>query len=336
MKRTFFLLLLLISIFGIIFFLSRESDKKTTIADAPRDFAVENVKEIYKIFIADRNGNSVTLAKKENYWQLNERWRANPNSVANLLQTIQKVKIKYIPPRTAVPNIIKDIATNNIKVEIYDKANQLMKAYYVGGVTNDELGTHMIMADAEEPFVTYMPGFEGALRVRYMVDEMDWRDKTIFQESINNIRAVSIEYPKQRNLSFHLSKEAGQYNVLPFYNTTPRMNHPVSRGLIEKYLTGFERQVAEGFENQNSKRDSIVQLLPFSIINLERTDGSKREVKLYPIIEKTKSGQVMLNDEGSPLIEKYFAEVDGVDFMLVQQLVFGKLLWSYGSFFESK
>jgi len=165
MKKTVVLLILFLAIGGFTFYLTSKKDTKTTLLTEARNFAVEDINQVHKIFIADRNGKNITLERKKGYWQLNGKHRANPNAVGTLLNTIQKLKIKYTPPRTAIKNIINDIATNNIKVEIYNQNGEKLKSYYVGGVTNDELGTHMIKEDAEEPFVTYVPGFEGSLRV---------------------------------------------------------------------------------------------------------------------------------------------------------------------------
>lgn len=333
MKKTLTLLIVFLVIGGFTFYLTSKKDTKTTILTEARNFAVADIGQVHKIFIADRNGKNITLERKTGYWQLNGKNRANPNSVSNLLNTIQKLKIKYTPPRAAIKNIINDIATNNIKVEIYNQSGKKIRGYYVGGVTNDELGTHMIKEEEEEPFVTYVPGFEGSLRVRYMTEEMDWRDKAIFQERLADIESVSIEYPKQKNKSFKIEKVGQTYTILPFYENTPKINRPVAQGQIEKYLIGYERLVAENFANHYEERDSIEQLLPFSIIRLKTTNAEEKVVKLHPIVKRTKEGQMIISDSGTGIIEKYFADVDGADFMLIQQLVFGKILWGYENFY---
>jgi len=333
MKKTLILLILFLAIGGFTFYLSTKKDTKTTLLTEARNFAVEEIDQVHKIFIADRNGKNITLERKNDYWQLNRKHRANPNAVATLLNTIQKLKIKYTPPRTAIKNIINDIATNNIKVEIYNENDEQLKSYYVGGVTNDELGTHMIKTDAEEPFVTYVPGFEGSLRVRYMTEEIDWRDKAIFQEQLDNIEAVSVEYPKQKNKSFKIERTKSGFSLAPFYENTPTFNKPVAQGQIEKYLIGYERLVAENFANHYEERDSISNLLPFSIIRLKTKNEAEKIVKLHPIIKKSKEGKIILSNQGTAIVEKYFADVNGEDFMLIQQLVFGKVLWGYESFY---
>ena len=334
MNQTLRLLLVFVLIAGATFWYYHQSTPNSTVTTTDRDFAVPNIEEVYKIFIADRNGKTATLERKNDHWQYNKKWRANPNTMAHLLQTIQKVKLKYIPARAAIQNIVTDIATNNIKVEIYNKENEPIKVYYVGGVTNDELGTYMILEGAENPYVTYLPGFEGSLRIRYLLNELDWRDKTIFSTPMADIQSVSIEYPKQKNQSFKLAATATGYDVVPFYETTPRQPNPVKKGKAEQFLIGFEQLVAEAFENKHAGRDSIIQQLPFCILTLKTKQGEQKELRLHPIMKKDDQGQPMLRADGQLLIERYFANVNQADLVLIQERVFGKVLWAYDYFFE--
>ena len=190
----------------------------------------------------------------------------------------------------------------------------------------------MIKEEAESPFVTYVPGFEGSLRVRYMTEEIDWRDKAIFRERLSDIQSVSIEYPKQKNKSFILEKTNGAFTLAPFYPNSPKAKKVIPKGIAEKYLVGYEKLIAENFMNTFEKKDSIRQLLPFSVIRFKTTEAEEKVVTLYPIIKRATTGQMILDDEGRQIVEKYHADVNGEDFMLIQQLVFGKILWGYDNF----
>jgi len=333
MNNTVRLLLLFLLLGGITYWYTTQTNPKTTIDSADRNFAVPNIDQVHKIFIADRNGTSATLVKRANDWQYNGKWTANPNAMQNLLQVIQKVQLKYIPPNAAIQNIVTDIATHNIKVEIYDKADNNLKTYYVGGVTNDELGTYMIMEDSDNPYVMHLPGFEGSLRIRYLLKELEWRDKTIFKEPMEQIQAVSIEYPKQKNQSFKLQREADSFEILPFYEGTPKNPNSIKKGQVEKFLRGFDSLIAEAFENKNTKRDSITQQLPFCILSLETTQGQTKELRLHPIMKYDEKGNPLLRKDGRLMIERYYANVNNADLMLIQDRVFGKVLWAYELFF---
>ena len=292
------------------------------------DFAVTNTKDIYKIFLADRNGRTATLERKADYWVYNGKVRARSTAVATLLETIAKVNVWYVPPKAAEKAMVKSLAAEGIKVEIYDKDNQLMKSYYVGGVTNDEHGTFMMMENAEAPYVVHIPSFVGSLRVRYLLGDDEWSDRIIFREKPEEIQSVAVEYPQRKSDSFRLEKtDEATYTIKPLFSTTPEIKQPLRKGVPEAYLLTFEQLGAEGFETDNPVRDSVATLVPFAIVTLKKTDGTEKQVRFWPV-------EVQQTREGMPYVHRYFAEVDKSSFLLIQEGVFGPIFRGYRFFFE--
>ena len=111
-KFVFFVLLVV-----IIFYLY--NDKKISSNINSNMFAVEDTSCISKIFLADRNGTSILLEKNKNNWILNKKYDVKKSSINFLLSTIKDIRVHKSVPINATNNIIKDIATNGIKVEIY-------------------------------------------------------------------------------------------------------------------------------------------------------------------------------------------------------------------------
>ncbi len=337
MDRTKILLivfLLLGTVVGYLVFSNGLEGDNTSLLVADRKFAPEDINQVNKIFIADRRGNKTLLTRQKGYWLYNDQYKARPNAIENLLDAVSRIQVKYKPPVAAVENMIKELSSQGIKVELYDKNDKVLKTYYIGGGTADERGTHAIMEGAEQPYVTHIPGWEGNIRFRYNLVGEDWRDKTLLSFQNEDIASISIEYPKQKNKSFILKKESNQYEVTPFYEITPRINRPLSSSKIEAYLMGYENIIAEAFENENPVRDSILQLVPFSIIRLKNREAKETELKLYPIVPKgviidPKTG---LQQYGQ--IERFFVEYNETDFMLTQNIVINKILWAYDFFFE--
>ena len=331
MNRTTILFLLFILLGGTtIWYLISKPEERSTVTAWDRDFAVE-AERIGKIFIADRRGNKTTLERKDDHWIYNDQWRARPNAMENLLDAISRVEMKYKPPLAAVENMVRNLAAEGIKVEIYDRKGTKIKAYYVGGGTVDERGTYLIMENAENPYVGYIPGWEGNIRFRYNLTGTDWRDKSVFAADIKNIQSVSVEYPKQKDRSFRLQKEGDRYEIEPFYPGVPKSNRPYQEGSAESFLYGFESLVAEAFENDNPRRDSVRQLVPFSVITLKKTDGTETSVRFFPVFEKYMENGFLLTSSNP---ERYFADMSNGDFMLVQNRVFKSVFWAYDFFFE--
>jgi hypothetical protein len=335
MKRTNLILLALVAILGTAAAWYIVMDKGTNLSGYDFEFAVKDTASIGKIFIANREGKSVTLTRQStSEWQVNGKYKARWDAIKNLLETVERIELKYRLPRNAVSTIVKDVATSGVKVEIYSKSGKKMKIYYVGGTNMDETGTNMMMEDANEPYVVHIPNFTGAVRVRYFIDEMDWRDRMIFTLSPEDIKTVSVEYPLQKSQSFKIFNDHKTYKVEPFYPLSPRINTPAIKGLVEKYLTGFRFLGAEGFENGFANQDSIHNTTPFCVIKVENTAGGIKTLTLHQIVPHNADGSLIQSVEGKVEIEKYYAETGKGDLLLVQHQLFEKLFWGYPSFFK--
>ncbi len=334
-KRTTILLIIFLLIAGgTTVFLMNRNDNAGTIDTTERDFRVDDISKIHKIFIADRGKPPVTLERADGYWIYNEKYKARPSAVRLILDMLQQLQIKFIPPGAAMDNVVTQLAANGIKIELYDENDEKMKAFYIGGMTNDERGTYMIMEDANQPFAMHMPGFEGNLRARFEKEPDNWRDKTVFETPYEQIQSVSIEYPTQKNASFKIERQGDQFELTPFYDITPSINKEVNEGLIDAYLMGFEVVYAEAFENQYRKKDEIRSQIPFATLTVKTTGGEEKTVTFWPKQEYDRAGNIIPIEEGYTY-ERYYADINGEDFMIVQHLNFKNFFWSYETFFES-
>ncbi|GIV30759.1 MAG: hypothetical protein KatS3mg029_0110 [Saprospiraceae bacterium] len=296
-----------------------------------RQFAVEDEDEIYKIFIARRDSITTVLERKGDHWIVNGRYKARPNAMHNILEAITQVELKYVPPRAALDNIVREMAARGIKVEIYNKAGKKIKSYYVGGVTADARGTYMLMEGSEQPMVVGLPNLDGQIRTRYDMVGDDWRDRTVFDYDPDDIQAVSIEYPLHRKHSFRLQRKGSSFEVKPFYPDQIPVDQPVDKASCEAFLYNFQDLIAENFDNKNPRRDSIVQnRIPFAIVSVTDREGETFSASFIPFWRANAASGGRTADE----VERYFLDTSTGDFMVVQHGVFKKIFWSYEAFFE--
>lgn len=333
MNRTWLLVALFLLLGAGAFYALRYKKSQTgTHVSWDMDFAIKNPQEITKIFIADRKGQKATLEKQGDTWMYNGRYKARPTAVQTLLETMGKLNVKYIPPKSAEAGMIKSLATEGLKVEIYGQDGKKLKSYYVGGVTNDEQGTYMIMDGAEQPYVVHIPSFIGQVRARYLIGDDNWRDRTVFEEKPDEIQSIAIEYPQQKSESFRLEKTAdGKYEVKPLFSTTPPSKAPLKKGIVEGYLLQYEKLGAEGFETNYPLRDSVTALVPFAVVQVKKTDGQEKLVRFWPVnIQYT-------TVTGDPFVVRYFTDVNnGESFLLTQDHVFGPIFRGYHFFFNER
>ncbi len=286
--------------------------------------------DIQKIFIAKRTGETTTIERDGNSWKVNGQWKASKNAMENLLEAVTNLELQSVPPPAAIEGVVKELASRGIKVEVYGNRGKLLKAYYIGGVTADARGTYAIMDGSEQPMVLQIPQMEGQIRTRYDLVGDDWRDRNVFSYQPEDIAAVSVEYPQQRNKSFKLKRNGNDWDIKPFYDNVPAITQPVSKGRVEGFLVGFGGLMAESFSNQYSQKDSIRQMMPFSVISVTDMKGIERIAAFYPTYRQDK----YTGERRSEVVERYFADVNTGDWLLTQHRVFEKVFWPYEAFFE--
>jgi len=249
------------------------------------------------------------------------------------LDAITRIQIKYVPPQAAVPAIINDLAKNGIRVEIFDRNHEKIMGYYVGGSTVDERGTHIIRENSDLPMIGELAGWEGNLRFRFRMRGNEWRDKTIFQYKVNDLKSVQMIYPKQQLASFTLTQHNRSYQLES--SSTPKKVVEIANSKGIAYLSGFEKLGAEAFETGNPYRDSIENSLPFVTITLQEKKGTQRTLKVWPIypLQSSDEGVVFRNENGT--VERYFAGEENGEFYLIQDRVFRKIFRGFDFFTQN-
>lgn len=337
MKRGIWIMLVIFSALVGITVVNLTKDKplaSSNYQDWDRDFALRDLSTLHKIFIVNRDGQTISLTRDGKDWRFNDTYKAHPNSVSLILQMLEKLEIKYIPTKTASQNAIKTLSSHGIKVELYDQEDNKIKAFYIGGATSDERGTYMIMEGAEQPYVMHLPVWEGNLRTRFEKPQLDdWRDKIVFDYQPDDIEEISINYPKQKKNSFILTKKADGYNIQPINELTPRIDQALNPSMVQTFLSRFKGIYAEAFENNHPRKELIRRQVPFCVIYIRKTDGSEEEVRVHPKPELDYAGNPVPAADYQPF-ERYLIDRDNGDFMLVQHLQFGPMFWAYSSFFQ--
>lgn len=326
---------IIVVLLGSITFWLVINNKKSTIKETLRDFAVEDTASITKIFIADKSGKSVTLEHDATgTWTVNGKFIARPDAMQSLLYTIKKVTVKEPVSKNAQDNIIKRLSGAAIRCEIYT-GDKLVKAYYVGTETQDQTGTYMILIDPEtmkpsaKPFITCINGFEGYLTSRYFTDEKEWRDLTIFKYQPDHIKSVRMEVPFNPEFGYELVvKGNNDYEVKSL--STPTKTLPDTDTLaVKQYLSYFQKLSFEAFEDQlNEKQmDSVRNAKPINIITVTDLDGKSNTVKFFARGPKAKGQKDIKGNEIMFDQERMDAVINNSkDLVVVQYYVFGKVM----------
>jgi hypothetical protein len=324
-RLTFILviLLILVSLYFLFF-----KNGFSTIGKNDNDFAVKDTGSITKIFIANKANQTVTLTRQnQGLWLVNNRFPARPDCINTLLYTINMLSVKSVIDPRSWNSVITRLSSQAVKVEIYE-GDKRVKVYYVGDETADELGTYMLLANQEteenykQPYIIYIPGFDGYLTTRYFIKEDDWRNRVIFQYYPYDLKYVSVLYP-QPDSSFRINILGKNQFMLDNPETNRKAAH-LDTLAVKQYLTYFQ-SISWEVTAITPKKDSIIKTPPIAVIKVEDVKGKVTTIKLFHRLAaanaKEKYGVEYKYDP-----DRIFALINDTDFVVVQYFTFGKIL----------
>lgn len=329
MKNNKFLIITLLVLIAIAsyFFISKSSG---TLKNELKDFAIEDTASIDKIFISDFTGDKVTLTRGDKYWVVDGAHKARPESIEVIMNTFYRIAVKSPVAKAAMNNVIKDIATKTIKVEIYQGNDKPTKVYYVGGTTQDNMGTYMVLENDGEkssvPFIMHIPGFSGYLSSRFFANPLQWRDAAIFTYQPEEIKSIEVTYHEKSEESFKIEKNLNTIHLID--GQTFQSIQKFDTNKVYQYLTNYEKIYYEMIvldEVKPEKQDSIRKINPFFTIKVEDVYGkSTKIVALHmPNYKQT------LDDKGTPYpydVDRMYAILNDDDFLIyIQFYTFDKI-----------
>jgi hypothetical protein len=328
------IILLIIAVFLVL------KQRSGTFGSRQKDFAVADTASITKVFLADKDNNTILLERKASgYWLLNGAYRARNSGINMLFETFVNLIPKYPVPKKGQNSVIMQMAARSVKVEIYQQVyriqflglklfrhERLTKTYFVGGATQDNMGTFMLMEGADVPFVVHLLGFRGFVGPRYSTVEKEWRDHTVFREQLNNIASIIMEIPSDPEKSFKINNVNGEVKLLRLPGMEPVDAFDTLKLL--NFMTAFADLRYEALLNDiNAQRkDSIIHSTPKYILTLINTKGDTTMMKTFykPNDEKRydMEGKLYVMD-----LDRAYALVNqDRDFVLIQYFVFDKAL----------
>ncbi len=336
MNRTLILLIAVLVLGGAAWYVVSSQDNNNSVSDRSNDrqFAYENFEDVERIFIADRRNHQVNLTRGGITGWLADGKPANDNVLKNLIAVLKNMDIRTLPTRKAIPNMVKALAAEGIRVQLFDDDGNELRDYYIGGATHDELGTFAIMDGSENPYVVHLPNFTGNIRTRFNHWGDEWRDRIYFRVDPDKVESFSIDYPKQQSESFQVTKEGSKFKAEALYGGRPAIEVP--RGVVERALSLYEKYYVSRYENTDEESIAAAkQILPFAIITIKEEGKPEQTMKVYPryqnqtFVNDSKTGETIVNGG----LDAFNAFINNdEDWVLLNIEMTQPLLISYGFF----
>ncbi len=337
-RITIIIAALLVVIAGVLIWNNRYL---STLQGEASDFQVWDTASVTKIYLADRRENESLLERQEDGWTLNGIYKAHPKQVNYLLTTLYKIRIKMPVSVASHDNIVKQLASQSTKVEIYqivprvnlfDKIKlfyheKRTKVFYVGDATMDSSGTFMLKEGADKAYIVYIPSFRGFISTRFTANPDDWRDHTIFHEKLADIQSVEIDFNEDPEGSFRIDNIGRhQYKLTRLCDNK---DLPYDTLKVINFLSSFSDLRFEAlFTNtmEQERMDSITSSPFVHNVVLKSKDGSTQDMKTFRKLVLNGVTD-MGGDYGDVDRDRMYAIIDGgKDFVLIQNYVFDKVL----------
>lgn len=333
MKRFTWILLGILILLTVTYFLSKENElTKTELLTEQMNFRVNDTDKIHKIFLADKSGRKIILTRGADTWYLEDSTKVNPKVLVGLMDIFKNVSIRYIPKQNEIEAMTPTMASKGIKVEVYDDKDNLLMSYYVGGVTSDERGTYFYKEGSDKMYVMELPYQNVSLRTRFFMNANDWKTRLIFDERVEDIQHLIVQYPRSPRHSFEIKQENGDFNINPILTDHLRPITPLKHNVFERYLVDIRGTSFADVVTGVQGMDSITALTPFMDIQLVNTKGDTNSLKLWPKRRFIDQPSDVYNNPNE--VWEYYGMDEKGDFGTVQQLTLRGLVAGYKDFFE--
>jgi hypothetical protein len=295
-----------------------------------REFKIENTEKVTAISVERKNYPPVIFNKKGADWFLNNGKQARPEGVDNIFAIMRKLRIKFIPNKSAASQILKSIDKDGIKVKFFDQNDNVIKSFMMGPDLTDGTSTAFLMEGATQPYAMEAMGFNGSIRTRFVFDMNEYESKDIFAAKAEDIKILTVKYPKDRPSSFSINKGITGTTFTNPFTQTPLQGF--NKAMIEPYLNGYLQVIAEYNDAGNPYRDTISKTIPFAEITMQKTNGEIRTAKFFNL-RNIEFGEANLSPK-DPIVDdtRFSVLTEKNEFFLVQYRVVKKLFTSFDRF----
>lgn len=315
--------------YGVWFFLFKD---KSVFEEDEAGFTIKDTAAVYKIFLADKRGDTISLSRTGEGWMVNGRYGVSRGMMETLMETLHSQAAAYPVQEAAHNNVIKQLAVSAVKVELFDKDGGLIRTFYVGGQVSGNNGTYMLVEGAQRPYVVQLPVYQGYLTPRYSTSLKDWRDRSVVDLPPAQLESVEVKYvsPDEYLNSFTLlRKDDGSFTI----NTHPelKMGGEPNPRRVKTYAGYFQNLGLEGYLDGVHKLDSIIASVPMRCqVTVRGQGGYTQNMDIYWMFIGKRSKNQYEDSTVVPDIydaDRMYAVINGgKDTVIIQAHVFGKIL----------
>lgn len=330
MKKNLLYFFIALALAALVYFLATNK-KEGSYKESDKDFSLADTNSIGKIFLADMSGESITLTRTQNGWMLDEKTHARTESISTLLRTIAQIRADIPVAKSMMEMVVKTMATENTKIELYNLQGEKIKTYYLGKPNTNYKGNFALMEGSEVPFVINIPGYDGIISTRYTTNMQEWKSRKVFDITPDALAEVSVNYPNRQDSSFTLVKTEEGFVLQNAQGFNPE--------LTKYFASQFKNLNCENFLMDTYKLDSLRTAQPVCIISAKDVSGTSSSIKIFyrPVTYRTKTQFTYEGDTINFDLDKFYGLMNNdSELAIIQNFVFGKLFVGPGYFYQQR
>lgn len=268
--RSLLLFIVIGLVLLILLFRSPFNKTKNTFASEPKE-------EITKIELTGE-GKKLFLEKKGESWWINGKSEARKSGVLFILRILKEIKIKSSVSNELFAGEITGKNIAPVKVKVFEKS-RLVKTFLVFKTRSNIYGNIMKIKESSNPFIVYVPGYEGDIGSGFILNELFWQPYTVFNLLPSEISSIRLENLSDTTSSFTILNRDNHYLLSGAFGNLTGWDS----SLVVRYISYFAWVPFESwaFEIGATEKKSIEAQQPLYRITINTTTGRKRVLTLW-------------------------------------------------------
>ncbi len=336
MKKNLWLLLILGLSAGVVAYFYYTKASKSY-SDSFADFSIADTAAIDKVIIADSEGRRLVLTRSNQKWLLNDTLEARPEAVNLILRAFKDIIIQSPVASTARNTAIKRLATSHKMVQIFQNGStEPTKIWYIGDPTQNHMGTTMLLelpdkGKSPDPFITELPWHRGYMTPMFFAEWVEWMQTPVFVYPELDFTKISVTHFQHPENSFFIEKNGSSFSVKDA--NTETLVQPVDSLLLKDYIASYKGIYYEILDKYltPAQTDSMLKTTPKFKIAVTEKSGNINQITIFNKKENTRDESIpeaeLLDD-----VERYYAQLNNKQVVLIQRFAFDKLLLAKGNF----
>lgn len=270
-KIYIILFLLLLSLAAYFYF----NGRKSTLNLREKDFSIEDTGAIYNITIAGQT-DTLRLFKSQKSWKVNNIFNVNKRSLHYFLSMQKRISVVSPAAKEKEDIIAEQMDTGAVHVQI--KCKRRRNKHYLVYKAHETGETYMRTGSSGRIFKVYIPSHQGDVAGLFITDVHFWRDNTLFNFPVKNIRHINVSYPGEQDKSFSISVDN---NGDIFFNNE-KAGDTLKRKIIN-YFYDYENVKVKNYLDEMPAKHipEKEKKYPACVISVKNKDNINKTVSLY-------------------------------------------------------